>query len=212
MENFTWFGLSAIECVGYVALAIILFSLSLFSIVKLRVFNLLGSALFSYYGFYIGVLPIGILHLGISLFNIYFLWVMFRKEELDIVEAQEESEYLNKFLNHYRKEINHFFPNFVLKDGRKKHIILALRDLNVAGVFISSMPINGTSEVLLDFVTPQYRDYKTGKFLFKKFRNEYLDDKTKLLTCITSVPTHAKYLKKIGFQAMGEDNSYFLAL
>jgi hypothetical protein len=26
------------------------------------------------------------------------------------------------------------------------------------------------------------------------------------------VPTHAKYLKKIGFQAMGEDNSYFLAL
>ncbi len=213
MTNISWLEIPLIEWIGYLASVIVLVSLSLSSLVKLRIFNLFGSAIFSFYGFYIDALPVGIMNLIIVFFNIYYLrFLLFKKETLDVAAVHENDGFLTKFLAYHQKDIQRFFPDFDLADQREKHILLALRDMNVAGVFIATKSADGISEILLDYVTPQYRDYKTGAFLLHKFNEEFVERKGTSLRCYTSNKNHIKYLTKIGFQKGIESNSYALAL
>ena len=50
-----------IEWIGYAGSVIVAVSLTMSSIKKLRWYNLVGAAVFSFYGFTIGALPVGIL-------------------------------------------------------------------------------------------------------------------------------------------------------
>ena len=70
-----------LEWLGYLASLIVLISLLMSSIVKLRWINLVGSSLFSLYGFLIGALPVGFMNFGIALINIYYLIQIYRTKE-----------------------------------------------------------------------------------------------------------------------------------
>lgn len=60
-----------LDVLGYVASLVVLVSLVMSSIKKLRWINLGGALLFSVYGFMIGSTPTGIMNLGIVMINIY---------------------------------------------------------------------------------------------------------------------------------------------
>lgn len=74
--NINW-----LEWLGYLASLIVLISLLMNSIIKLRWINLLGSSIFSLYGFLIGALPVGFMNLGIVLINIYHLVKIYHSKE-----------------------------------------------------------------------------------------------------------------------------------
>ncbi|GGA89890.1 YgjV family protein [Ornithinibacillus halotolerans] len=67
-----------LEWLGYLASLIVLISLLMSSILKLRWINMIGSGLFSLYGFLIGALPVGIMNLGIVFINLYYLVKLYR--------------------------------------------------------------------------------------------------------------------------------------
>ncbi|WP_439185065.1 hypothetical protein [Carboxylicivirga taeanensis] len=205
--------LPLIEWIGYGASTVVLISLSLSSIVKLRVFNLIGSALFSFYGFYIDALPVGIMNLLICFFNIYYLRaLLFKKEMFDGIWMTAKEEFVSLFLRRHAKDIQRFFPAFREEAIEGCNILMALRDMNVAGVFISTPPQNGVSEVLLDYVTPPYRDYKTGKFLLEKYHEALIDKGIKQLVSNTKNSDHQNYLQNMGFQAAANEHTYVLNL
>ncbi len=211
MENTIWLGLPIIEWVGYIASTVVLISLSLASITKLRIYNLIGASIFSFYGFYIGALPVGIMNFIICLFNIYYLRILyFRKEKFDVIEVQRGDGFLNKFLKHYEKDIANFFPAFNTDEIKDKYILLALRDMNVVGVFMSTKNIDGVSEILLDYVTPQYRDYKMGKFIFTRLKDFFIKQEVKKLICHSDVAKQKEYLGKMGFKADSDKNNFEL--
>ena len=68
------FGIPWIEWIGYSASALIVISLIMTSVVKLRVLNTAGCVLFVVYGFIIGAYPIAISNLMIVLINLYHLY------------------------------------------------------------------------------------------------------------------------------------------
>lgn len=68
------FGIPWIEWVGYSASALIVISLIMTSVVKLRVLNTAGCVLFVVYGFIIGAYPVAISNLMIVLINLYHLY------------------------------------------------------------------------------------------------------------------------------------------
>ncbi|MEL7596968.1 MAG: lactate dehydrogenase [Clostridiaceae bacterium] len=74
--NINW-----LEWLGYLASLIVLISLLMNSILKLRWINLVGSGIFSLYGFLIGALPVGFMNLGIVLINIYHLVKIYHSKE-----------------------------------------------------------------------------------------------------------------------------------
>jgi len=210
MDNIIVLGLPIVEWIGYTASLIVLISLSLSSLVNLRIYNLIGAAIFSFYGFYIGALPVGIMNMAICLFNIYYLrLLLFKKEKFDFFETHDNDPLLLNFLKYYKRDISKFIPEFELQPTKDTFILIALRDMNVAGIFIGTKPNNGTSEVILDYVTPEYRDNKTGKFLFKNFKDGCLQKNIHQLTCSSSTPGHIKYLNRNGF-SKDANNNYIL--
>lgn len=70
-----------LEWLGYLASVIVLISLLMSDILKLRWINLVGSSLFSLYGFLIGALPVGFMNFGIALINIYYLFKLYSNKE-----------------------------------------------------------------------------------------------------------------------------------
>ncbi|MBS2100033.1 GNAT family N-acetyltransferase [Carboxylicivirga linearis] len=204
--NEIYLNLPLIEWIGYLASTLVFISLSLSSLVKLRIYNFIGSSIFSFYGFYIGALPVGIMNLLIALFNIYYLrFLLFKKERFSLVRANVDDEFLRHYLLYHFKDICRFFPDFNLNfDKRNGQVLLALRDAKVAGVFIVSNNEEGRSEIILDYVTPEYRDYKTGRFLLQKYREQFADVNNNRLVCESNNKTHIRYLKKMGFEQVGE--------
>lgn len=199
MKEIEFLNLPILEWIGYLASVLVLISLSLSSMLRLRTINLLGSAVFSFYGFAIGSLPVGIMNLVIVFSNLYYLReLFFRKDNFEIIKSDSDQEYIQKFLIYFKKDIQNYFPDFSLQNKTNQMILMVTRNMNLAGLFIATE--NGDSiEVELDYVTPQYRDYKTGKFIFEHFRNTLKEKKYKTILTNSVVPQQIKYLKKMGF-------------
>ncbi|MFA9390519.1 MAG: hypothetical protein ACERKD_11955 [Prolixibacteraceae bacterium] len=188
-----------IEWIGYVASALVLISLSLSSIFRLRILNLIGAAVFSIYGFLIGSLPVGIMNLIIVFTNLYYLQKLYlQKDKFEVIETDSHQEYVKKFLQFYRKDIQKYFPDFTLNATQNQVILMVMRNMNLAGLFIAKES-GDRLEIELDYVTPQYRDYKNGAFIFAHFRTALKEKKYTGIVAKSEVPQQMKYLKKMGF-------------
>jgi len=102
-----------IEWIGYIGSVVVAISLTMSSIVRLRWLNLAGSAVFSFYGFAIGSLPVGLLNLFIVIVNIYYLISIYsRKDAYKLLSIKGDNAYVRYFLDYYQSEIRNFFPDF----------------------------------------------------------------------------------------------------
>jgi N-acetylglutamate synthase-like GNAT family acetyltransferase len=214
MNEIELLNIPLIEWIGYIASTLVLISLSLSSILRLRFFNLFGSAVFSLYGFLIGSLPVGIMNLIIVFTNLYYLRKLyFQKDKFEIIEAQMTQEYIQKFLIHFKKDIQKYFPDFKILNNDNRVVLMVLRNMNMAGLFIAKEQ-GEQLEINLDYVTPQYRDYKNGAFIFAHFSNVLKVKKYKTIVAKSDIAQQIKYLKKMGFEqdVSANNNHYYLHL
>jgi len=215
MNEIEFLNIPLIEWIGYIASTLVLISLSLSSILRLRMLNLLGAAVFSFYGFFIGSLPVGIMNLIIVFTNLYYLQKLyFQKDKFEIIETEYNQEYIQKFLVHFKKDIRKYFPSFKSNANKNQMVLMVMRNMNLAGLFIAQEN-GGVLNVELDYVTPQYRDYKNGAFIFEHFRKAMELKKHKIIETQSDVREQIKYLKKMGFEqdiSRGKSNRYYLNL
>ena len=61
------------EIIGYVASVLVAISLMMRSVLKLRVINLIGAAVFTLYGLLIGAYPVAVVNFVIALIDLYYL-------------------------------------------------------------------------------------------------------------------------------------------
>lgn len=210
-----------VEIVGYLASLIVAISLLMKSIYKLRVYNLIGSFVFSIYGLLINSIPVFLLNLFICFINIYFLYrIMNKKEYFTLFEVDINSDYLNKFIQFYYEDIKNYYNSFDLEriktelTSEKIYFYFILRDLLPAGLFILKKLKDEEYFILIDYVVPQYRDFKISKFLFNKNKDYFIKKGINILITNTNNKKHQKYLIKMGFKKcfFKDDNnqSYFI--
>ena len=194
--------------IGYGASVIIAVSITMSSIIKFRWINMVGAAVFSAYGFMIGAMPVGFMNLFIVLVNIYFLYTIYSKKELfETLELQTENNYLEKFLNFHNKDIQQFFPGYTYSPKQTDLSFFILRDMVIAGIFIANRQDDNSLEVNLDYVIPEYRDFKNGNFVLRTLQNTLMEDGVTRVVAQAHNKKHEKYLKKLGF-AQKEANSW----
>lgn len=194
-----------VEWIGYVASVVVAVSLTMSSIIKLRWYNLAGSAVFSFYGFAIGSLPVGLLNLFIVFINIYYLFSIYlRKDAFKIISIKQDNPYLKYFLDFYHPEIIKFFPDFnsckntILEKRENPLSLLVLRNAAVAGIFLGQIR-NDEMLVDLDFVIPEYRDMKPGHFLFGKNAGYFKNKGINRIVSPAKNKKHMDYLRHMGF-------------
>jgi hypothetical protein len=189
--------LPLVEIIGYIGSVLVAISLMMSSIIKLRIINLIGSTIFSVYGFVIGAVPVGLLNAFIALVNIYYLIEMFStKEYFKVLEVKNDWEYLKYFLDFHGKDIKEFSPTFEFKETDKWSILFMLRNSVPAGLLCFEHLDDNSLFVKLDYVIPGYRDFKTGKYMYRKILKEA---KIKKIYAEHGNKRHEQYLRKMGF-------------
>jgi hypothetical protein len=176
------------------------------SIIKLRWINLVGSGVFSLYGFLIGALPVGFMNLGIAIINVYYLIKIYKsKDDFKILPIDKNNpQYLNYFLEYYKSEINNFTDEINFDRTNYDVQFFILRNMVPTGLFLGTKNDPTTLEIELDFVIPEYRDFKIGNYIFNNMKDFFLDlGYTKFLSFSTK-EKHINYLIKMGFEKTNE--------
>lgn len=190
---------------GYFASGVIAFSMTMNSIVKFRWINLVGASSFAIYGFLIGAFPVMVLNGFIFAVDIFYLTKIYSKKQLfDTLEVRGDNRYLLKFLEYHKKEISKYFPDFVYKPEMNTISFIVLRNMAVAGVFLGHEANNKEIIVGLDFVVPEYRDYKNGKFVLARLKDVFKKKGYVKIVAKGSSNKHNNYLRKLGFEETAE--------
>lgn len=193
------------EVVGYVASGLVAVSLTMSSILRLRVINLLGSAAFTVYGVLIHAYPVAAVNLFIVFINLYYLRKMLgTREYFRLLCVEPDSEYLRYFLGFYDPEIRRFLPRFSYAPAEGQLTLFILRDLVPAGLFVGREEAPGRLRVGLDFVIPQYRDFKIGRYLFSEEAEFFRARGVREIVSDAGNPEHADYLRRVGFSPTGD--------
>jgi hypothetical protein len=191
-----------LELVGYAASALIAISMMMSSILRLRLFNMAGGIGFATYGLLIGAYPVAVLNGIIVLVNACYLARMLRaKEYFQLLKLKPDSVYLPYFLNFYADEIRRILPEFQYRPSGNQMALFILRDCSPAGVFIAELKPDGVLRVVLDFVIPNYRDLKIGKFLFVEQAEFFRERGIKEIIISPRTKEFGAYLVKVGFEA-----------
>ncbi len=195
-----------LQIFGYVASGLIAISLMMKNIVKLRWLNLLGASSFATYGFLVGAMPVFFLNSFITLVDIYYLIIIYKKkDDFSLVNANENSPFLKQFVDYYSKDLLHFFPDFDLNKIQHFKVYFVLRNLLPVGLFIYRELGENKIEILVDYAIPNYRDLNNAKFLFKAGRNFFIEHNYQKILATAENPIHKKYLEKIGFRKLSEN-------
>ena len=196
-----------VEWLGYLASVVVLISLTMASIVKLRWINLVGAAMFTVYGLLIDSIPVAFLNLGIVGINIYYLYLFYTaKERFNVVAADMNSELFNYFLETYRDEIEKIISIESLKQSSKA--LYQMRNNEVAGIMVGDR-VGDILDIKLDFVFPRYRDYKLGEYFFVKHPELFKKRGIKKIFAHARDEAYAQYLERIGFKKVKEDASTY---
>ncbi|MCF6172125.1 MAG: hypothetical protein L3J66_14230 [Bacteroidales bacterium] len=191
--------------IGYAASAVIALSMTVNSIVKFRWINLAGASTFAVYGFLIGAFPVMFLNGFIVSVDIYYLIRIYSKTQLfDTLEVRGDNKYLLKFLEFHKNEIEKFFPGFKYKPEMNTISFFVLRNMAVAGIFLAHREAGNVLKVGLDYVVPEYRDYKNGKYVYDHLKDHFKEMGFKKIVSCGGTPKHTKYLKKLGFRENDE--------
>lgn len=206
LNHFHRMDIDILQWIGYTASAIIAISMTMSSIVKFRVINLIGASLFCTYGILIDALPVALLNGFIVVVDIYYLHNIFsRKEVFDIMRVRNDNKYLKRFLDFYRDDIQRFFPGFTHRPELNSYTFFILRDMAVAGILLARREEGEVLHVILDYVKAEYRDFKNGKFIFHRLQEEMIREGFTKVVTEGHTPIHKRYLRKLGFKQTGED-------
>lgn len=195
-----------IEWTGYLASIVVLISLLMASVVKLRWINMAGAFLFSLYGFMIDSTPVAIVNFAIGLIDIYYLVQYYKTQEtFASVEADMDSKLFNHFLNVNREDIEKQISLDKLKGDLARYI---LRDNNIAGIMVGNRE-GDTLDIQLDYVTPRYRDFKTGRYFLEEHPELFKEKGIRKFRAHAKEESHRNYLKKVGFVKVDDSSDTY---
>lgn len=192
-----------LEMVGYGGSLLVAISLMMKSLLRLRLINLVGAAVFVVYGLLIGAYPVAVLNGLIVGIDLYYLIQMWRqKDYFTLLEVSPQGAYLRGFIDFYREDIARIFPEFACDPKPGQVAVFVLRNMVPAGLLIVE-PDGEHARVLLDYVIPGYRDFRIGKFLFEEHADYFTRRGIRRLTAAAGVGHHDRYLARMGFRREG---------
>ena len=197
-----------LELIGYLGSALVIVSMLMTSVVKLRIINTIGSVIFCGYALAIHSYPTAAMQVCLIIINIVNLYKLNNtKKQYSAVNVSSTDGFLYYFLCANEKDIKKYFPDFSAAEKDDTIFMITCGQIP-AGVFIAKDNGDGSFNVRLDYTTPAYRDCSAGKFIYNHLK---LIGIRKVLA-ETKIPTHQKYLQKLGFSTDRDSGVYIKEL
>lgn len=198
-----------LEVVGWVGSAILVASLLQSRLLRLRQLNLVASVLLVAYNALVGVWPMVAMNVAIVGINLWHLAHLLRTRHdpstYDVVEVMPDDRYLAHVLAHHGADIARFNPDFAWDGERPGSMaFLVLRRDETVGFVLAHDAGDGVAEVALDYVSPRFRDFTPGEFVFKR-SGLFTDRGFRSVVAPRAMRAADRYLAEVGFRRQGDD-------
>lgn len=193
--------MQVVELIGYAGSVLVATSLMMNNIWRLRWINLVGASTFATYGLLIEAWPVVGLNSFIAAVDIVYLVILSRKKDsFSFFEVALDSAFLKEFLAFWSQDIGRFFPAFDPESLVDPEIRLILRNMLPVGVFVWEDGGDGIAEIRLDYVVPDYRDFKNARFVYCSTHRRLKENGFRFFAATSDIPAHQRFLRKVGFK------------
>ena len=185
-----------LEIVGYIGSILVVVSMLMSSIVKLRVINTIGSVISGVYAIICGALPLALMNLCLIAINVYNLFLLLKTKQIyTMISSNVDDTSIKYFIKQHKEDIDTFFPEFHKSDLSGKESYLVCHNDTAAGLLIGERR-NGELYIDLDYTTPVYRDCSVGTYLYPQLASLGMQT---LIFSHKASETHIVYMHKMGF-------------
>ncbi len=185
-----------IELYGYLGSLLVVISMLMSSVMKLRIINTVGSIVSGSYALMIGSFPLTLMNICLLIINVYNMRKLMKTEKnFDLIAAKAEDSFLNYFLEAYQEDIAKYFPNFLMKQEIYDTIYIVCYNLEPAGVLVGKRLKENVIDISLEYTTPVYRDCSVGKYLYSELSKRGICK----LIFKEKAEAHVPYLEKMGY-------------
>lgn len=190
------------ELIGYLASALVVLSLLMTSVLRLRIIGFVGAVVFSTYGVLIDAIPVVVTNGAIIVVHGYHLVRLLRDRAADayfeVMRWPTDGIYLPRFVAFHAADIARSQPAFTeMHDDHLAWVVL--RDAEPVGLVLARHDGSGTAHIDLDYVTPAHRDFAAGLTLFGNSKVFSADGITEVVTT-ADTEAHRRYLIRMGFE------------
>ena len=195
-----------LEIIGYIGSALVVISMLMSSIIKLRVINIIGSVVSGVYAVICGAFPLALMNACLIVINLFNLWKLSRQKVIfDMITDDSGNGILRHFLHNYREDIREFFPDFDAEDKSLHNAFIVCMEGVPVGVLLGDAS-GDTLDIRIDYSTPTYRDCSVGKYLYSRLPEQGI---RRLRFTGKTGKGHEPYLRKMGF--IREGNNWTLS-
>lgn len=184
-----------IELIGYLGSVLIVVSMLMTSVVRLRIINTIGSSIFTAYALMIHSYPTAAMNGCLVLINLYNIFRLYKNvRRYSILRLSPSDGFVRFFLNKYELDMKLFFTQ-VNKNLLYDYTCLICHDSNPVGIFLAKTGEGDSLNIYIDYTIPAYRDCSVGRYLYESLSKEPF----KKLVALNAGDGHIDYLKKMGF-------------
>jgi len=160
-----------LDVLGWGGSALLVYSLLQARVLRFRTLNLIGSVVLLVFNAIIGVWPMVGMNAVLGAINVWFIVQLVRERHDDtafeVVRVGIADEFLGYVLRKHHDDISRFQPDFELETSAVEHAFVVLKADETVGVVLLRAD-GDIARIQLDYVTPKYRDFSPGEFVFRR--------------------------------------------
>ncbi|MGN1276422.1 MAG: YgjV family protein, partial [Floccifex sp.] len=158
-----------LEIFGYIGSCLVVISMLMSSVIKLRVINTIGSVVSGIYALLCHAYPLALMNASLIVINLYRLYkLLHTKQSYDMIQCPGNDSYIRYILKYYQSDIKNYFPEFEENNLENKTAYIVSCEGSPAGIFIGHQQ-DDVFEILLDYSTPVYRDCSVANYIYNQF-------------------------------------------
>ena len=197
------------NALGWAGSALLVFSLMQARVLRFRVLNLVACVILIVFNLILEIWPMVAMNVVLSAINLWFIAKLLREKHDDavfeVLAVGPDDGYLSHVLRVHADDIASHQPDFAAPGANSRAYLIQRVDETVGVVVLH---IDGTTaSVDLDYVTPRYRDFTPGEFVW---RQSHLIRDLGVARIRTSSKMVGAYYDRLGFTLV--DGAYELAL
>lgn len=204
----TWLADHWLDVLGWGGSALLVYSLLQASVLRLRLLNAVACVILIVFNAVLEVWPMVGMNTVLVAINFWFIVQLLRARHdeaaFDVLEVGPADEYLRHTLRVHGADILRFNPDFVHDPSADQESFLVQKGDETVGVVLLRKEAE-TAHVLLDYVTPRYRDFSPGEFVWR--RSGLLSSRG-IRRVVTPPGMVGAYYDRLGFRRQGD--SYVL--
>jgi hypothetical protein len=147
-----------LEIFGYIGTALVIISMMMTSVIKLRVINMCGSLISLIYAVCVNTWPVAVLNACLLCINfVQTLRQLRHKSDFTELKLDANDLTVQHFLSVNAQDVQKYFPNYRLQAHRETEIHMIYVECEAVGLLVGTRA-SDVYRIEMDYVVPKYRD------------------------------------------------------